>query len=152
MYNFSTCRLKTIKLRQIPKLLHSMIRTQLCNRFYTLLYRICNWNEYECPKNNKKWRNTVDDANVKISDRITRLVDEWQRKYHILDTIDTEILQVFSNEFGLLENQVREIECKHEPLKCRIWAYYRYSKNSWFLTQVIIQCHMLRHAVSFTSW
>ena len=62
----------------------------------------------------------MDDANVKISDRITRLVDEWQRKYHILDTIDTEILQVFSNEFGLLENQVREIECEHEPLKCRI--------------------------------
>lgn len=78
--------------------------------------RICAWKEHECPKLNRKWKMIVDQASVIISNRITELVDQWQRENNILAAIDREIIHAFSNEFGLLENQVHEIECKYDAV------------------------------------
>lgn len=75
-------------------------------------HRICDWREDECPPATKKWKQVVDDAAVKISNRITCLIDHWQKDNKVLDVIDQEIIRVFSTEFGLLESQVNDIECK----------------------------------------
>lgn len=79
---------------------------------YLYLYRACDWREPECPQGQRKWKMAVDEAAVKISNRITQMIDGWERDNRILSVIDREILSVFTSEFGLLENQVTDIECK----------------------------------------
>lgn len=76
-----------------------------------MLDRLCNWEDkYDCPSVHKKWKHTADDAAVKISDRVTRLVDNWQKENGVLSLIDNEIISVFTKEMGLMEHQVRELE------------------------------------------
>jgi len=53
---------------------------------------------------------TVDEAVVKISKKLAFMIDTWEKDHNVLSVIDREILNVFSSEFGLLENQVSDIE------------------------------------------
>lgn len=78
------------------------------------------WSEYECPKQQRKWKMIADEASVIVSERISKAVDKWQRENCVLSVIDKEILHAFTHEFGLLETQVHEIECKYNT-KCSIW-------------------------------
>lgn len=58
----------------------------------------------------KRWKNIADEAAVRISERIAKTLDGWQRQNGILHVIDKEIIKVFTNEFGLLQHQVDDIE------------------------------------------
>ncbi|WAR31630.1 STY13-like protein [Mya arenaria] len=71
---------------------------------------LCEWDELECAGVEKRWKQTADTAAVKISERIARVMDGWQRENNILKHIDQEIINVFANEFGLLRHQVQDIE------------------------------------------
>ncbi|WAR28800.1 DUSTY-like protein [Mya arenaria] len=63
-----------------------------------------------CPKSDRKWKRTADDAAMIISERIAMVIDSWQREHSVLSKIDKEIIDVFSKEFGLLQHQVDDIE------------------------------------------
>jgi phage antirepressor YoqD-like protein len=49
---------------------------------------------------------------VKISDRISRELDDWLRQNNILYVLDNEITDVFSKELGLMDDKVKEFEGK----------------------------------------
>jgi hypothetical protein len=49
---------------------------------------------------------------VKISERISRELDGWQRQNSILRVLDNDIIGVFSKELGLMDDQVKELEGK----------------------------------------
>ncbi|XP_052218925.1 uncharacterized protein LOC127836366 isoform X4 [Dreissena polymorpha] len=73
--------------------------------------RLCNWeDEGDCPKVDRKWKRTVDEAAMKISTRIANAIDGWQRENRILQGIDVEIVNQFAKEFGLLNHHVEDIE------------------------------------------
>ncbi|XP_052782313.1 uncharacterized protein LOC128218694 [Mya arenaria] len=73
--------------------------------------RLCNWEDPRgCPKSDRKWKRTADDAAMIISERIAMVIDSWQREHSVLSKIDKEIIDVFSKEFGLLQHQVDDIE------------------------------------------
>ncbi|KAH3807984.1 hypothetical protein DPMN_136332 [Dreissena polymorpha] len=73
--------------------------------------RLCDWeDEGDCPKVDRKWKRTVDEAAMKISTRIADAIDGWQRENRILQGIDVEIVNQFAKEFGLLNHQVEDIE------------------------------------------
>lgn len=75
---------------------------------------VCNWEDgHECPPVSRRWKNIADEAAVKISEKIANLLDGWQRQHGILHLIDKEIITVFTNEFGLLQHQVDDIEGMH---------------------------------------
>ncbi|XP_060573771.1 uncharacterized protein LOC132731583 isoform X3 [Ruditapes philippinarum] len=87
----------------------SDIQSVLKNRNF--LDRICNWEDTnECPKTEKKWKSVADAAAVKISERISRELDGWQRQNSILRVLDNDIIGVFSKELGLMDDQVKELE------------------------------------------
>ncbi|WAR28741.1 DUSTY-like protein [Mya arenaria] len=72
---------------------------------------LCNWEDPRgCPKVDRKWKRTADDAAMIISERIAMAIDGWQREHSVLSKIDKEIIDVFSKEFGLLQHQVDDIE------------------------------------------
>ena len=47
---------------------------------------------------------------MKISERLSHLLDGWERENKVLKTIDTEIVEVFSKKLGLMEHHVKELE------------------------------------------
>lgn len=84
---------------------------------FTLVLRIltslCNWeDDGDCPKVDRKWKRTVDEAAMKISTRIAQAIDGWQRENRILQGIDNEIVNQFAKEFGLLNHHVEDIESR----------------------------------------
>lgn len=73
--------------------------------------RVCNWEDSnECPAPERRWKSTADAAAVKISERLTRILDAWQRENGVLRAIDREIIGVFRKELGLMDNQIQELE------------------------------------------
>jgi hypothetical protein len=80
---------------------------------FNLLGRICNWEDTnECPRIERRWNIIADAAAVKISERISRELDDWLRQNNILRVLDNEIIEVFKTELGLIDDQVKELEGK----------------------------------------
>ncbi|XP_060573774.1 uncharacterized protein LOC132731586 [Ruditapes philippinarum] len=78
---------------------------------FNLLCRICNWEDTnECPRIERRWNIVADAAAVKISERISRELDNWLRQNNILRVLDNEIIEVFKTELGLIDSQVKELE------------------------------------------
>ncbi|XP_052785199.1 uncharacterized protein LOC128220735 [Mya arenaria] len=88
--------------------INNLIKEKMCDRKTQNM--LCEWDELECAGVEKRWKQTADTAAVKISERIARVMDGWQRENNILKHIDQEIINVFANEFGLLRHQVQDIE------------------------------------------
>lgn len=76
-----------------------------------MLDRLCDWrNTQDCPKIHSKWKRTADEAAMKISEKLTYHIDHWERSNRVLRSVDEEIVQVFSDQLGLMEHQIKEIE------------------------------------------
>ncbi|XP_053403458.1 uncharacterized protein LOC123556064 [Mercenaria mercenaria] len=99
-------RLKVeFEIKKITEMIQNVLRDK------TFVNRICNWEDTnECPKPERKWKSTVDVAAMKISERISRELDGWQRQNQLLYTIDKDIIGVFSKELGLMDDQIKELE------------------------------------------
>ena len=52
----------------------------------------------------------MDEAAVKISEKLTYFIDKWERENGDLRSIDEDIVEVFSKQLGLMEHQIRELE------------------------------------------
>jgi hypothetical protein len=85
----------------------------VCSHPGYIVSRVCNWEDvHDCPSAEKKWKNIVDNATMKISDRVARTIDGWVRENGVLRNIDKEIIEVFARELGLMDHQIQELEGK----------------------------------------
>ncbi|KAL4220339.1 hypothetical protein ACF0H5_020746 [Mactra antiquata] len=90
---------------KITNLLQELLRNP------KLLNSVCDWKDvHDCPAADKRWKSTADAAAVKISERLSRMIDGWQREKNVLKAIDSEIIGVFRQELGLMDNQIQELE------------------------------------------
>ncbi|KAH3845679.1 hypothetical protein DPMN_087960 [Dreissena polymorpha] len=82
------------------------LRIQRC-----CIYSICYWKDpNECPKVHRKWKTSAYEASVKISSRTTEVLDYWEKTNNVLKAIENEIIEVFSKELGLMEDQLQILE------------------------------------------
>ena len=88
--------------------LHEDLASSLRSRNFT--ERAFNFQEF--PKISKEWKKVAKNANDIISDMISKEVDHWGNEYQRVDGLKTRILDKFSRECQVYEDQLKEIESK----------------------------------------
>jgi len=68
------------------------------------------WYEDDWPKKEKSWQSVMKNAYMKISERISKEIDQWEDKHKQVTSLQDNILQKFKKSFEVLDNQLKDIE------------------------------------------